>query len=214
MKQFFILGASGVYGVGAEHDGWSDLLKAHLHRKMYGQDGIGEKYEVFNFAKAGCTVEFVEETAEWLYGNYGRGDDVVTLISVGGNDARAMDTPDNFACTPEAFREKVTHLLKELQKYSSRVIFVANSFVDESKTNPKLSPFRDGKPSYFTNGRRTMFNNISKQICEAQGIDFVSIDIDQATWVRDYLYSDGLHPNQAGHQRIFEQLRPVIETCL
>lgn len=214
MKQFFILGASSVYGVGAESDGWGDLVKSYVHSKMYSADGVGEKYEVFNFSKAGSTVEFVADTASWIYDKYARGNNVVTLISVGGNDAKAENAPDNFVCTPEDFREKVSRLFETLQQHSKQVIFVSNGFVDESKVSPKQSPFGDGKVSYFTNERRSLFNGITKEICESKGVDFVAVDIDKDTWVRNYLYSDGLHPNQAGYQKVFEALKPVLDRSL
>lgn len=214
MKQFFILGASSVYGVGAESDGWGDLVKQYLHSKMYGTNGVGEKYEVFNFSKAGSTIEFVSETADWIYEKYARDNDVVTIVSVGGNDAKAENEPDNFVCSPEDFQKKVTTLFETLQQHSKKIIFVSNGFVDEAKTSPKPSPFGDGKVSYFTNEHRSQFNNITKQICEEKGIDFVGVDIDKDAWIKDYLYVDGLHPNQTGYQRVFEALRPIIDRCI
>jgi lysophospholipase L1-like esterase len=214
MKQIFILGASSVYGVGAEHDGWGDLVKSYAHSKMFGPDGVGEQYEVFNFAKSGSTIEFVAETAAWAYQNYARGDDVMTLICVGGNDAKAVDAPDNFVSTPEDFRVKVTDLLELLRQHSQQVVFVSNGFVDETKVSPKRSPFGDGKVSYFTNQRQTMFNDVTKQLCQDSGLEFVTSGVDKDTWIKNYLYIDGLHPGQAGHQKVFEALKPILDTYL
>lgn len=214
MKQVFILGASSVYGVGAETAGWGDLVKAYIHSKMYGADGVGEKYEVFNFSKSGSTIEFVAATAEWLYDTYARGEDIVTIISVGGNDAKAENRPDNFMCTPEDFTDKITGLFDILQQRSQQVIFVSNNFVDETKVNPKPSPFTPGKVAYFTNARRSQFNGITKQACQGKGIDFVTTDVDKDTWIANYLYTDGLHPNQAGYQKVFEALKPVLDGYL
>ena len=72
MKQIFILGASTAYGVGGEHGGWGDLIKQYAHSKMYGQSGAGEKYEVFNFALSGATVDFVTTTFPEQIKNYDR----------------------------------------------------------------------------------------------------------------------------------------------
>lgn len=214
MKQLFILGASSVYGVGAETDGWADLTKSYLLSKMYGPGGVGEKYEIFNFSKSGSTIEFVADTTPWIYDKYARDGDIITLVSVGGNDAKAKGSPDNFVCTPEDFELKVTQLLKSLIGYSKHVIFVSNGYIDESKTNPKPSPFADGELSYFTNERRSLFNSITKRVCESNGIDFVATDKDKDTWVKKYLYTDGLHPNQAGYNKVFEAVHPVIEKYL
>lgn len=215
MKQIFILGASSVYGVGAEHDGWGDLVKAYMHGKLYAPDGLGEACEVFNFAKAGSTVEFVADTFPWICQNYLRdGAELTTLISVGGNDAKAVNAPDNYVCTPEAFREKITNLCSVLKAQSKHVIFVSNGYVDETKVSPKPSPFGDGNVSYFTNERRGQFNAITKEVCEAMGFEFVAVDCDKDTWISKYLYKDGLHPNQEGYQLVFEAVRPKLDAVL
>lgn len=215
MKQIFILGASSVYGVGAEHDGWGDLVKSYVHSKLYAPDGPSEACEVFNFAKPGSTVEFVTSTFPWICQNYLRdGAELLTLISVGGNDAKAQNSPDNYACTPEAFKQKITELCTALKVRSEHVIFVSNGFVDETKVNPKQSPFNDGTVSYFTNARRSQFNAITKEVCQAAGFDFVAVDCDKETWISKYLYKDGLHPNQAGYQQVFEALRPKLDAIV
>jgi lysophospholipase L1-like esterase len=214
MKQLVILGASSVYGVGAESGGWGDLVKRYVHAKMYGADGVGENAEVFNFSKAGSTIEFVTDTADWIYKNYARSNDVMTLVSVGGNDAKAQNTPDNFLCTHEECTSKVTHLLDVLQERSKLVVFVSNWYVDETKVSPKQSPFGDGKVSYFTNERRFMFNDITQRLCQKKGLRFITVGVDKDTWTRDYLWNDGLHPNQAGYQKIFESLQPVVDEYL
>jgi len=215
MKQIFILGASSVYGVGAEHGGWGDLVKSYIHSKQYTPDGPGEMCEVFNFAKAGSTVEFVADTFPWVCQNYLRdGAELAILISVGGNDAKAQNMPDNYVCTTESFREKITGLCSVLQARSQHVIFVSNGYVDETKVSPKPSPFSDGNVSYFTNERRGQFNAITKEVCETNGFDFVTVDCDRETWISNYLYKDGLHPNQAGYERVFEALRSKLDAAI
>lgn len=211
MKQVFILGASSVYGVGATTQGWADQVKSYLHSKMYSETGTGENYEVFNFSKSGSTIEFVLETAPWIYDRYARSGDILTLVSVGGNDAKAKGAPDAFVCTPDDFEQKVRRLLDELVQHNSRVVFVSNGYADESKTNPKPSPFKDGELSYFTNERRMLFNSITRRVCEEKGIDFIATTIDKDTWINNYLYTDGLHPNQAGYDAVFDAVRPLID---
>ena len=214
MKQIFILGASSVYGVGAEHNGWGDLVKSYIHSKLYAPDGLGEICEVFNFAKAGSTIEFVANTFPWICENYQRGSELITLVSVGGNDAKAQNALDNYVCTPDAFREKITSLCSLLKARSKHVIFVSNGYVDETKVSPKPSPFGDGNVSYFTNERRSQFNAITKEVAESMGFNFIAVDCDKDTWINEYLYKDGLHPNQAGYELVFETLKPKLDEIL
>ena len=212
MKQIIILGASSVYGVGAKY-GWADLVKSYVHASQYAADGPGEYCEVFNFAKSGSTVEFVANVFPWVCEHYQRGPELTTIVSVGGNDAKASNSPDNYVCTPEDFRKKMLSLCTTLKAQSKRVIFMSNGYLDEAKLNPKINPFNASR-SYFTNARRNQFNAITKEICDSLGFEFVANECDQATWTREYLYKDGLHPNQKGHELMFEALKPKLDEIL
>jgi lysophospholipase L1-like esterase len=215
MKQVFIFGASHVYGVGADRAGWADQVKAYVHGKLFGENGPGGKIEVFNFALSGSTIEFVADTYQWVLGNYMReGAETTAILSVGGNDSKAENDPDNYVSTPEAFRVKVRGLLTDMHAEFDHIIFVANAYVDESKTTPKSSPFGKSRLSYFYNQRRRLFNSIAEEVCDELGITYVHAVADESEWVETCLYHDGLHPNQAGHNKIFDTVKPALDQVL
>lgn len=213
ITQFFMLGSSSLYGVGSSNAGFADLIKQYVHSKMYAEGGTGERYEVYNFGKSGATIEFVKEALPWLLQNYGRGGRLIFIVSVGGNNSKARNAPDNFVSTPEEYKQQIADLLLLLKQRSDRVIVVGNAFVDESKTSPKLDPL-SGNVDYFTNARRRQFTGINKQICDQNGLDFVDVNVSQQEWIEKYLYEDGLHSNQAGHKLIFDAIKPLIDECL
>lgn len=153
MTQIFILGSSSVYGVGAEQAGWADLIKQKFHHHMYGPNGVGEMFEVYNFSKSGATVEFVQASFPQLRTLYGRSGSMISIVSVGGNNAKAVGTPDNYVSTVEEYIQQMSTLLDQLQVESDHIIAVGGGYYDESKTNPKLSPW-GGRPSFFTNSRK------------------------------------------------------------
>lgn len=68
--------------------------------------------------------------------------------------------------------------------------------------------------AYFTNARRRQFSGIIKEICDDMQIDLVDIVTDEKDWLNNYIYTDGLHPNEAGHQLIFESIKPTLEKYL
>lgn len=213
ITQFFILGSSSTYGVGSSSGGWGDLIKQYVHSRMYGENGVGEKYEVYNFGKSGATIDFVKEAMPWLLANYGRGGKIIFIVSVGGNNSKARSTPDNFVSTPEDYKREMEDLLLLLKQNSDKVIVVGNAFVDESKTSPKSDPLSDNV-DYFTNARRRQFTNINRDICKENDMDFVDVNVSQQEWVEKYLYADGLHSNQAGHQLIFEAIKPLVDQAI
>jgi lysophospholipase L1-like esterase len=210
MIQIFIVGSSTAYGVGGISGGWADRLKRSFHEKMYGANGLGEKIEVFNFAKSGATVEFVVETFPTHLKQYGRHGQRIVIVSVGGNDAKAVDTPDNFASTVEDFQQKMAALLTDLKAQVDQVIAVGYHPYDETKTLPKASPFSKSC-SYFWNARTEKFSQALRQTCAQLGIKLIEPPFSQEEWVEKYASSDGLHPNDAGHEALFELIKDEIE---
>ena len=214
MTQIFILGSSMVYGVGGPHGGWADLIKQYLHKKMYGEGGVGEKYEIYNFGKSGATIDFVKDTFMSQLEAYGRKQKTIIVAAIGGNNTKAEQEPDNFVSTPAEYEHEMRNLLELLKQNCDGLIFVSsNGYVDEEKTNPKFNPLTGGR-SYFTNARRQQFGAIVKDICEDMNIDLIDITVDKEKWLSTYLYTDGLHPNEAGHQLIFESIKPVLDKHL
>ncbi len=214
ITQVFIFGSSSAYGVGGSNGGWGDLVKQHLHAKMYGNGGIGETYEVYNFGKSGAKIEFVKDTFQQQLKDYGRGHRTIVLLAVGGNNTKAEGEPTNFASTPESYITEMRELLTMLQQHCDGVVMVGSNWpVDESKTNPKTNPLT-GDRSYFTNARRHMFNTVLKQLCTEINVELVELDVDKHAWLESYQYKDGLHPNQAGHQLIFESIKPRLDKLI
>lgn len=213
MIQIFLLGSSSIYGVGAENAGWGDLVKQALHKKMYSDAGVGEKYEVYNFGKSGAKIEWVLETFPKQLKNYGRGGKIISVVAVGANNSKAENEPDNFVSTIEEYTKDMSQLLDLLKKSSDHVIAVSAGYYDESKTNPKHNPLTGGK-SYFTNARSKVFSERFKELCEERQITFVTDGVTEEEWKEKYLFRDGLHPNQAGHQlisqKVLEQLDKII----
>jgi lysophospholipase L1-like esterase len=205
MKQFIILGASYAYGAGGQNGGWGDLFKKHLHNKMYSNGGEGDKYEVFNFAKPGATTQFVLETAPELLRHYCRNKSATIILNIGANDAKAVNSPNNYLTTLPEFSNQLESLLDALKNYSDDIIFVSDPPVDETKTVPKVNPF-DGSNSYFTNSRREELKRIAKKLCRDKEAHYLQIEVDKENWINNCLFRDGLHPNHRGHQLIFENL--------
>jgi lysophospholipase L1-like esterase len=214
MIQVFFVGSSSIYGVGGESGGYADIVKQKLHNRMYGRSGVGEKYEVYNFGKSGATIDFVQKTYPWQLKHYGRGGKIITIVNVGGNNAKAENEPDNFVSTMDEYTKQMIQLLDMLNEKSTHVIAVGSGYYDESKTNPKQNPLTGGK-SYFTNKRSKRFQRRFKRLCRERKIPFIDVGVGQQEWKEKYLYSDGLHANRDGHEmlanKIMEKLKKLLE---
>lgn len=215
MNQIFILGASTVYGVGGKNGGWADMLKRSFHQKMYAPNGLGETFEVFDFGKSGASIEFVLETFPQQFADYKRSSGTtVALVSVGGNNAKAIGEPGNYVSTIEEYSKQMSQLLDLLVEKTSYVFGVGSGYYNESKVSPVISPF-SGKKSYFSNKRKKLFEAECKRLCEEKKLTYIGMEnIDETEWLKKYTYEDGLHPNDAGykliHDRIWVQLEKIF----
>ncbi len=215
MKQIFVCGASSPYGVGGFEAGWGDLIKQYCHRQLFGDVRVEENYEVYNLAKSGSTLEFVEAVCGQVVDLFRKdGVETIGVVALGANDARAVETEDNFVTTEQQFRGDIEAVLTTCKETFDHVVVVASGYVDESLTYPKPPSWSGGKASYHSNERRAEFNNIIADVCGDMELDFVPFDIDQAEWTRNCLFDDGLHPNQRGHQAVFDLILPILQRHL
>ncbi len=180
---------------------------------MYSPNGLGEKYEVYNFGLSGATIDFIIENFPKLLAHYGRNGTIITVLSVGGNDAKAKDRPDNYVSTIEAYRKKVATLLDVLKSSSNHVVTVGGGYYNEAKTNPKISPF-DGNKSFFTNQRKKKFEACLKELCREREIPFIETGVNEEIWKNKYLYQDGVHANTAGHELISKRVLAALEKLI
>lgn len=213
ITQIFFVGSSSVYGVGGPQGGWADIVKQKLHKQMYGQNGAGQVYEIYNFGKSGATVDFVQANFPVFFKQYNRGAKTITILNVGGNNAKAKGTPDNFVSTPEEYKKEMHMLLTSISTLSTHTIGVGYKYFDETKTYP-IYHKEIGGNSYFSNARTQEFNAIFKTLCTQKGLPFVDIDVEKDTWIREYLYEDGLHPNQKGHELIATKVLSELERIM
>jgi lysophospholipase L1-like esterase len=211
MKQIFLFGASGVYGVGGNDGGWGDILKRQLHQRMFAEGGMGEIAHVYNFGKSGAVTQFVIDNFESQIDQYALpGDDVIIVLSMGRNDSKAKNDPTNYVSTLEDYGCTMRVLIEAMQSRASRLIVVGATPVDESKTAPKADPISGGT-SYFYNERIRQFDDALRVLCDELGITYVKFDIDEQDWIANYLWQDGLHPNNKGYQYICDKVMDVIE---
>jgi len=126
------------------------------------------------------------------------------IFAIGINDSKSLGPTENFNTPPEIFTQNINDLIKIASKYSGCLIFVGLTLVDEKKV-------AQIEEIAFLNRYIKKYNNIIKDICEKRNIVFVDIFQD---WLdKDYkkfLSDDGIHPNEIGHQKIFEKIKPYF----
>jgi lysophospholipase L1-like esterase len=210
MKYILIFGASIVHGVGGEQGGWADKIKRSFHKQMYGPDGE-RKYTVYELGVPGTSLEDIQSRFESELKarvKDGSPNDIYIVFSAGTNDSTAVDEPDRYKRTPEDFAADVHSFIHLAKDYSAHLLGVGVTPVDEAKTSPRNTV-------YYSNQRLKMFEDALQGACAAEGAAFVPlIGIAPGDWKQRFSYSDGLHPNDAGHEWIRNQVEPVLRQLI
>lgn len=96
-------------------------------------------------------------------------------------------------------------LIKKAKKYTDHIVFIGLTPVDELKTAPLDNV-------YFFNKKIRAYEKIIAEECKRRkAVSFLSI-IEE--WLKfNYLRllsEDGIHPNEEGHQKIFEKISSLF----
>jgi lysophospholipase L1-like esterase len=213
MKKVFLFGASVVYGVGAVEACWADRIKQAVHRELYGANAKDDACQVFNCGIPGENAAQVNSRIHPALSLSSKPEDKkIIVLSVGTNDSRAEGESTAFQNTPEGYRQTLETMLPAVQRLSSGLICVGFTPVDEHKT----LPHRDGNAaSYFRNDRIRQFEQVFAEVSLAHHLTFVPLfDKAQAHGWNARLYQDGLHPNDEGHEWMFQQVWPEVRRAL
>ena len=125
------------------------------------------------------------------------------ILSVGLNDSARVQSFTGRSYTDfEHFKTVLDNLLN-LSQQLCPVIFVGMVPVDESKM-----PFQDCL--YYSHADQYRYKEATKLACQLRGIPYLDI-FDKwlargNIWCSSCLTSDGLHPNAAGYQSLFEDV--------
>jgi lysophospholipase L1-like esterase len=114
--------------------------------------------------------------------------------------------------TPEEYAADIKELINQARQYSQKIMFVGIAPCDESRAHPV--PWN--KDIFFTNDRLQEFDETLQTVCREEGVKYLPI-FDQLKSKLDNgedIYHDGLHPNDAGHQLIFESVQPALDEIL
>lgn len=188
-----IFGASSTWGAwDKEKGGWVNRLRLFLENNNMDAD-------VYNLGVSGDTTE---DLLERLESEARAREAELFIFSIGDNDSAYKNKEGNYQVPPEKFRKNLLKLFKIAGKFTDKIIFLGLKPVDEFKTKPV--PWHN--VIYYTNKNINLYDGIIKDVCGKQKISY--IDIKSVLSKNDL--ADGLHPNEKGHQKIFEVVKNYL----
>jgi lysophospholipase L1-like esterase len=207
MARILVFGDSIVYGAWdrEKEGGWVHRLRKFLDEKHFIEPDFD--YAVYNLGVSGNTIgELLERFEFETKGRVEEDEEMIIIFQIGINDSQFVISQNGLRTSSEKFRENVEKLINQAQKFTSKIVFVGLTPVDESKTTP--IPWNPDK--IYKNENIKMKNEIIKSVCRKNNIYFIEIF---EKWIKsDYkkLIEDGLHPNSAGHKKIFEAVKDFL----
>ena len=202
-KHFFIFGDSITYGAWDVQGGWVGRLRRFVDKKNVSDQNF--YCLVYNLGISGNTTRDVLARFEYELKQRLQ-EEAVIVFAIGINDSAFVNTTQTHHVSLEQFKKNIESLIVLARTFSSRIIFVGLTPVDEAKTAPVIW---DTSKSY-KNEYIQQYNNALQEVTQEN--DVIFIDIFPTVSKKNFttLTDDGLHPNSKGHQAMFRLIKKAL----
>lgn len=191
-KPILLIGDSIAFGEGATaFRGWAYLLNAHRDYQVINHSTRG--FSAFNYKDT--FEDYVKTTCP----------EAKIMISLGINDSMVIN--NKAYETIEDFKKHLDYFVGIARRYQRDLIFIGPTRVDETKTTPISWSIDD---AHYLNERIELYDATIRQICKANHLTYISLK----NVVNHTLLADGLHPNDAGHRRIYKKILRNLKKVL
>jgi len=176
-----------------QNGGWVNRLRNHFEEQ-------GKDNDIYNLGISGdSTTDLfgrIEIEAKSREAN-------LIVFAIGVNDAQFIHSTNSNRISDNDFENNIKKLFGIAKKFTSKIIFVGLTPVDETRTRP--IPWNTDKT--YTNERIKKFDLIIKDFCDENNLKFIPIN----DLLNNSDLIDGLRPNAQGHIKMFERIKPEIE---
>jgi lysophospholipase L1-like esterase len=205
-------GDSITQGFWSVEGGWAERLRKHYDGLALKDLRNNNQPEIFNLGVSGDVTEGVKkrfkhelDARRWRWPD----EKFCLVFAIGINDTIVENGQERSSV--EKYRQGLKDLMSGAKAETDKIMFIGLTPVDESTANN-----RPGKPKEYDNERIVSFDKALEQVCREESVHYVSLfePLKAKISEDEQLFDDGLHPNDAGHQLIFELVRPELDRIL
>ncbi len=205
-----VFGDSIAQGFWDSDGGWVERLRKYYDALALKDLHNNKQPEIFNLGVSGDTthnllarVELETEVRKWP------GDPLIAVVAIGTNDDLFENGEQRVS--PEEFNANIQKVIETLKPITQKIMFVGNAACDEKLTTPVF-----WADIHYTNEQMRKYEQIVQKVAAEQKLPFVPVfETFQAKMAAgENLLADGLHPNDAGHELIFQLVRPELDKLL
>jgi len=193
-KTICIFGDSITWGAfDPKKGGWVSRLKSYFE--------INEDYnvEVYNQGVSGDDTDSL--LARFKTECIARKPQII-IFAIGINDSQYMITKDNPQVSLKKFQNNLIKLINQAKNFSSKIVFIGITKVEESKTMPVFW----SSERFYDNNNIFKYNLIIKNLTKKLNLPFM--DLFDLLSINDF--EDGIHPNSNGHKKIFLKVKDYL----
>lgn len=207
-----VFGDSITQGYWAVEAGWVERLRKHYDKIQVEDLHTKDEPTIFNLGiSANRSSDVLARITSETQARIGHNHPVAVLVQIGINDSSVSRDSVDVSQKESVYRKNLVKIVNEIKPIAKKIIFIGLSACDESKTVPVFWNDID-----YTNQRIKAYEDAMRDIAKENGVDFIPVferfkaKLDGG----EDLLADGLHPNDAGHQVIYEIVQPELDKLL
>lgn len=181
-----------------KHGGWVTLLRNYVEQEW---ERLNDK-SVYNL---GICSETTASLLPRFEIEFKAREPEIVIFALGINDSAKIPPDYNNWVNIRTFQNNLVKLSEGANKLNAQHLFIGLTPLNESQT----TPLDDDMDMYYLS-ERDRYNQAVLKHCQKYNLPH--IDLTHILTTQDL--DDGLHPNTAGHQKIFAAVRPVVEKML
>lgn len=210
MAIIYAFGDSITYGAwDIQKSGWVSLLRQYLDEL---QADNSEYYGlVYNLGIPGETTDGLVKRFEVETKARERDEgDAVFIFAFGANDSAFLPALNKFRVSKEDFKDNLAKVIGQALSITSKIVLVNILPVVESKN----SISRNGKVRL--NKYIQEYNDVLNGLAKKFGLRLIDVYSKFVEMDYEDLFdeNDGLHPNDNGHQFMFEIIKPFVQELI
>jgi len=207
-----VFGASITQGFWDTEGGWVNRIRRHYDTEIVKDLHKEEDYPtIFNLGISGDTttgllkrLENETKARQWS------SEELVFIFSIGTNNA-VVEVNGKEWSTPELYRRELLAILQKAKEFSNKILFVGLASCEEDKTTPVF-----WADIHYTNSKIFEFEKVMREVAKENHIPHVPIfeALQGKINAGEKVFADGLHPNNAGHELIYQLVKPELDKLI
>ncbi len=212
MAQIFCFGDSITYGAwDVDSSGWAQKLRIYLDKKQEEDDSL--YFLTYNLGIPGETTEglvnrFLPEIKARIREE--KQEENIFIFAYGANDSAIIPSQNKFRVEVDNFENNLVNTIDQAKKFGNKIFILNIAPVDEELTAHPINKDKSRLNEYVNK-----YNERIKKIADNKSIYL--IDVNSAFMDNDYkrlFCEDGLHPNESGHEILFNSLLKVLRQVI